>query len=313
MGTIHRPKAGSLQYWPRKRAERILPNVNWSALKKDAGLMGFIGYKVGMGSVFAKDDSADSMTKGKKIVVPATIIECPEMKIFSVRFYKDKKVVNEVVISNDKDLKRVVKVPKQIGKIEDVKNDFDDLRVLVYSEVNKTGIKKTPDMIELAIAGTKEQKLVFAKEKAGKGISVSEVFSKGLVDVRGVSTGLGLQGPVKRFGITLKFHKSEKGVRRPGNLAPWSPSRVPFVTAMAGQLGFFTRVVYNNLILKIGKNSETSINKAGGFVHYGDIKTDYIIVKGSVTGPQKRPLLLTVPLRPTKSATKQKLEFIELR
>ena len=63
-----RPRFGSLQVWPRKRAERILPNVNWKALKKDSGLMGFIGYKVGMTSVFVKDDTADSMTKGKRII-----------------------------------------------------------------------------------------------------------------------------------------------------------------------------------------------------------------------------------------------------
>lgn len=312
MGKINKPKAGSLQYWPRKRAERILPNVNWTPIKKDTGFMGFIGYKVGMTSVYVKDETPDSMTKGKKIVVPATIIECPEMKIFSVRFYKNGKVSTEVVVSNDKELKSIVKVPKQVGKLEEVK-DFDDVRVIVYSEVNKTGIKKTPDMIELAIGGTKEQKLAFVKERAGKSILVSEVFTKGLVDVRGVTTGLGLQGPVRRFGITLKDHKSEKGVRRPGNLAPWHPARVTFVTAMAGQTGFFTRVIYNNMILKMGKTSEKDITPSGGFIHYGNLKNEYMIVKGCVSGPQKRPVLITAPLRPTKKTAKQKLEFIELR
>jgi large subunit ribosomal protein L3 len=314
MGTTHKPKAGSLQYWPRKRAERILPNVNWNAIKStNAGLMGFIGYKVGMTSAFVKDETADSMTKGKKIIVPATIVECPELKIFSVRFYKDKKVAGDVIVSNDKELKRVVKVPKQVGKIEDFKNDFDDVRVIVYSDVKKTDVKKAPDMIELAIVGTKEQKLAFVKDKAGKSISVSEIFSKGLVDVRGVTTGHGLQGPVKRIGITLKSHKSEKGVRRPGNLAPWHPARVTFVTAMAGQFGFFTRVLLNNTIIKQAKISELNINKNGGFPHYGNIKTEFLVISGSLPGPQKRPLLLTAPLRPTKSVSKRKWEFIELR
>ena len=57
-------------------------------------------------------------------------------------------------------------------------------------------------------------------------------------------------GPVKRFGISLKFHKSEKGVRRPGSLAPWHPARVTFRTPNMGQTGFFTRVSYNNLIME---------------------------------------------------------------
>ena len=313
MPKTSKPKAGSLQYWPRKRAERILPNVNWKAIKKaDAGLMGFIGYKVGMCSAYVKDDTADSMTKGKKIVIPATILECPGLKIYSVRFYKNGKVMKDVIVSNDKDLKRVVSVPKQVGKIDDVKG-FDDVRVLVYSVVSDTNIQKTPHMIEIAISGNLEQKMNFVKEKIGKKMSVSDVFSKGMLDVRGVTTGYGLQGPVKRFGISLKSHKSEKGVRRPGSLAPWHPARVTFVTAMAGQEGFFTRVVYNNLILKIGKIAENNINKKGGFKHFGEIKTDYIIVKGSVQGPEKRVLLMTAPLRPSKMITKQKLELIELR
>jgi len=314
MGQPGKPKAGSQQYWPRKRAERILPNVNWNPLKSETvGLQGFIGYKVGMTSVFLKDDTADSMTKGKKIILPATIVECPGIKIYSIRFYKNKKVAGELIVSNDKELKRVVKVPKQVGKFEDVKIDFDDLRVLVYSEVKKTDIKKSPDMIELAIGGTKDQKIAFVKERIGKSISVSEVFPKGLVDVRGVTTGHGLQGPVKRFGITLKSHKSEKGVRRPGSLGPWHPARVTFVTAMAGQLGFFTRVLLNNMVLKSAKISDLNINKAGGFPHYGNIKTEFLVISGSLPGPQKRPLLLTASLRPTKKQLKQKLEFIELR
>ena len=69
MGRINKPKASALQYWPRKRAERLIPNVNWNAIKKnEVGLMGFIGYKAGMVSVYAKDDTADSMTKGKKLL-----------------------------------------------------------------------------------------------------------------------------------------------------------------------------------------------------------------------------------------------------
>ena len=43
-------------------------------------------------------------------------------------------------------------------------------------------------MIEVAIGGTKDQKLEFVKEKIGKSISISEVFPSGLVDVRGVTT-----------------------------------------------------------------------------------------------------------------------------
>ena len=44
-----------------------------------------------------------------------------------------------------------------------------------------------------------------------KEISVLDIFENGqLADLRGVTKGKGLQGPVKRFGIKLKKYKSEK-------------------------------------------------------------------------------------------------------
>lgn len=314
MAKRSKPHAGSLQYWPRKRAAKIIPSVNWSPLKKDSGLQGFIVYKAGMVSVYVKDSTDDSLTKNKRIVVPATILECPAMKIFSVRFYKNGIVLKDVVVSNEKELKGVVKTPKTVSNLDNIPTDFDDLRVIVYTDVKTTAIKKTPDMIELAISGTKEEKLKLVKEKVGKSISISEVFAAGkLVDARAVTKGYGTEGPVQRFGISLKDHKSEKGVRRPGSLSPWNPSRVTFRTPQAGQTGFFSRVAYNNLILKTGKISEDNVNLASGFHKFGHIKTEYIIIKGSIPGVHKRPVLLTTPLRPTKYRQKKKLEVIELR
>ena len=309
----HKSRDGSLQIWPRKRAARILPSPNWDAIKTGKNLLGFIGYKVGMISVYAKDNTPDSMTKGKKIIVPATILECPALKIYSIRFYKNGKVAKDLIVGFEDELKSKLKKPAQMQKLDSVNIDYDDLRILVYSNVKDTAIKSVPDLLEIALFGTKEQKMNFIKEKIGKQILVSEVFSDGLVDVRGVTRGKGLQGPVKRFGISLKDHKSEKGRRRPGNLAPWHPARVTFRTAMAGQTGFFTRIVYNNLILKIGKTSENNINKEQGFHKYGKIKTDYIILRGSIPGSNKRPMIITYSIRPTKEQIKKKFEVVELR
>lgn len=307
-------RSGSLQFYPRVRARKIIPNVNWKPISSDeTNFLGFLGYKVAMISVWAKDETTDSMTKGKRIAIPATIIECPSMKIYSVRFYKNKKVLKDFVVSNDKILKKKIKLSKELKKLEDV-SDFDDVRVILYSEVKKTGIgKKKPDMIEIALSGKKEEKLNFIKEKIGKEILSSEVFISGLVDVRAVTKGYGTCGPVKRFGIALKDHKSEKGQRRPGSLAPWHPARVTFRAPMAGQTGYHTRVSYNHLILESKKISEKDINFKGGFEHYGKIKNDYILVKGSIPGPQKRGILITPSHRPSKKQTKKKFEILELR
>jgi len=305
------PRKGSLQYWPRKRASKFLPSVNWGAIKSDSKLKGFICYKAGMVSAFVKDETANSMSKGKKIVVPATIIECPPMKIFSIRFYKYGKVAKEILAENlDKELKRTVKIPKTARKVEGLEGDYDDVRVLCYSVVKKTGIKKTPDLSEIAIGGNYDDKINFVKENIGKEMSILNIFEKGkLVDVRGLTIGKGLVGPVKRAGITLKSHKSEKGQRKVGAIGSFHPNRVTFRVARAGQLGMFTRVTYNNKIIDMGKSE----NKFIGIKNFGDVKTDYIVVNGSVQGPAKRQLLVTVPLRATKKQLKKNFELLELR
>ena len=314
MGTIRTPRSGSLQFWPRKRANKFLPSVNWSSLKSDStkGLKGFIGYKAGMISGFVLDNTPDSMTKGKKIIVPLTVIECPKARIFSIRFYKNGKVAKEIVSKNlDKELKRALKIGKKEHESPDNVKDYDDLRVIIYSDAKSTGIKKMPDLSEVALTGSLDEKLNFAKANLHKEISVSEIFEKGkLVDVRGLTKGKGLQGPVKRLGISLKFHKSEKGQRRPGSLGPWHPLRVTYLAPMAGQMGMFTRVVYNNEIVEISNEKTREIKN---LKNYGDVHNDYVLVRGSVPGPAKRQLLLTPSFRETKKQAKKDFQLLELR
>lgn len=312
MAKLSFPRSGSLQIWPRKRAEKMLPSANWNAIN-EKGLLGFIAYKVGMKSAVVKDLTPNSMTKDKKIIVPVTILEAPSMKIFSIRLYKNNLCVSEIVLSNDKELKRIIKVGK-IGKIEDLdKKDYDNLRIIAYSQVGKTDIKKTPDIVEIGLGGSKEENINFVKNYAGKEISASEILKKmQLVDIRGLSRGKGLSGPVKRFGIGLKGHKSEKGVRRPGSLGPWHPHHVTFRVSQAGQMGMHTRVIYNNKILETGRISEKNINPKSGWNHYGNIKTEYLIIRGSIPGPQKRQILITMPLRKTKKQEKKVFELVKL-
>jgi large subunit ribosomal protein L3 len=262
-------------------------------------------------SAYVKDNTPDSMTNGKKIIIPLTILECPSMKIFSVRFYKNGKVAKEFLASNlDKELKRKVKMPKKgaEGKFEE---GAEDIRLICYSVVKTTGIKKRPDMVEIGLTGSVEEKINFVKENLGKEMSALNIFEAGqLVDLRGLTKGKGLCGPVKRFGIKLKSHKSEKGMRRPGSLGPWHPARVIFRVPMAGQVGMFTRVTYNNTIVDLGSAKDRELKN---IKNYGDIKTNYILVRGSIQGPAKRQLLITAPLRETRKQKKKDFELVELR
>ena len=308
MAKLSKPRAGSLQFWPRKRAEHFLPSVNWKPVKGE-GILGFIAYKVGMATALVKDTTDKSMTANKRIYIPVTILETPNMKIFSVRFYNHGQVIKEVVVSTDSLLKKVVRIPKTAGKLE-IPPVYDDIRILVYSLAHQTTVKKTPDLAELAIGGG--NKLDLVKSLIGKEITVKDVLKFSLLDVRGLTKGKGLEGAVPRFGITLKSHKSEKGVRRPGSLGPWHPARVTFRTPQAGQLGMFTRVHYNLRAINLNTIAEKNINPGTGFKNYGRVQTSYIIVKGSVQGPPKRQILITPALRPTNEQVKKKYEFMEL-
>jgi large subunit ribosomal protein L3 len=311
MSTRSRPRAGSLQFWPRKRAAKVLPSANWKPISsKEEGILGFIGYKAGMASVAVKDLTDKSMTLNKQIIFPVTVLEIPSMKLFSVRFYKNGKVLTETIVSNDKELKKRVKLGKNIHSLDKAPKDFDDIRVIAYSLPKQTNIKKTPDMIELAVQS--DNKLEFVKKLINKEISLSDFSKSDLLDVKGVTIGKGFQGPIKRFGTTKRFHKSEKGVRKIGSIGPWHPARVTYQVAMAGQMGYQTRQVYNLKIIKSGKISDIDVNPKSGFPHYGKVKSSFILVKGSVPGPAKRQLLLTPSFRPSKMTLKKKYEFLEV-
>ncbi|MEK6846760.1 MAG: 50S ribosomal protein L3 [Nanoarchaeota archaeon] len=311
MPKLSRPRYGSLQFWPRKRASRFLPSVNWSVVPGN-NLLGFIAYKAGMATAIIKDNTPKSMTLGKKLAVPVTILEVPPMKIYSVRFYKQGNVFKEIVFSNDRELKRIVKTAKNIGNaaaLDEVK-DFDDIRVVLYSIVKESGLKKTPDIIEVGIGG--KENLAAVKNLIGKEIKLGDFFKVDLVDVRGLTKGKGLSGPVDRFGIGLKQHKSEKGVRKPGSLGPWHPARVTFRVPLSGQLGMFTRLQYNLKVLGHGDVKNNKILEGKQLKNYGSLKTNYIILHGSVQGPAKRQLIVTNAMRPTKKQIAEKYELLEV-
>ncbi|MGV8152103.1 MAG: 50S ribosomal protein L3 [Candidatus Nanoarchaeia archaeon] len=320
MSNNNPPRHGSLQFYPRVRAAKYLPRVNWKHINKEGtGLSGFIGYKVGMKSAYVKDNTPHSMTKGQRIVIPVTILECPNVKILSVRFYKQGALKTEIINDNlDKELKRKIKLPKAADtkkKLEEMEKsrDFDDIKLVIYSQVKKTSVKKSPDITEVALKGNIDEKINFVKNNIGKEISIKSAFIDHIVDIRGVTIGKGFQGIVKRYGAHLKAHKSEKGLRSLGSGGPWHPSRVTFRELRAGQMGFFSRVAYNIKVVNVGNINEKDINPGEGFKHYGKINTDYVLLFGSVPGPRKRQLLITSTLRENKKHSKKNYEFIEIR
>jgi len=57
--------------------------------------------------------------------------------------------------------------------------------------------------------------------------------------------------------------------------------------------------------------TEKSINPLGGFPHYGEVKNDFVMIKGSCMGPRKRPIVLRKSL--LVHTKKRLLEQINLK
>ncbi len=311
---LYWPRRGSMQIWPRKRTKRQYPAVtNWVTIDATK-LLGFIGYKAGMTHLMLRDNRPTSVTKNQTIAFPATIIECPPLKPVSLRFYQDSvygmKLISELFSSK---LDKKVKVHKKQGN--EIK-DFTELRLVIHTQPKLLGkVKKEPDLLELSISGkTNEEKLAFGKQLLEKdGIKIADTFKDGqYVDIHGVTKGKGFQGTVKRFGVKIRQHKSEKVKRGVGTLGPWTPKHVLFSVGQPGKMGYHARVEYNKWIMKISSDGK-EINPKDGFVNYGYVKNDYILLKGSIPGPVKRAVVLTEPIKPQYKPERAEIQYISLR
>ncbi len=299
------PRAGSMQFWPRVRARNSHVRIRtWTSVKETKPL-GFAGYKAGMTHLLITDNRQHSLTKGTDIFCPVTVVECPPIKINNIHFYKNTangpKLVSEIYAESAN--KHAVEKGAQKKNNSKDPYDFDFVRLLCYTQPKLTSIgKKNPDVFEIAIGGTKEQQLAYAKEKLGKEISVSEAFKEGQqLDAHSVTKGRGFQGPVRRFGITLRHHKSEKSRRNPGSLGAWrAQGHIMWRTAHAGKMGYHLRTEYNKQVVKIGSKPE-EINVKGGFLKYGNVKNHYLLIKGSLGGASKRMVRFTESIRQKKN------------
>ena len=282
-----------MQYWPRKRAAKQTTRVR-SVNRKGTGLVEFAGYKAGMTHIMVIDNRKNSELKGEEISVPVTVIEVPKLRIIGARSYRkgDRglELVSEEIFNTDKQTTRKSNLKKK-GSIKT--EGVDDIRAIVQSQ---PPFKKTPELFEATISGNPEEQYNYIKEN--QEISIKDVYKEGdYVDVHAVTKGKGFQGPVKRFGISLTSHKSEKSRRSPGSLGPWvAQGHITYRVPMAGQTGYHQRTEYSKFIFKISENPEEIIPK-GDFPHYGKVNSEYMLVKGSIPGPQKRLIRMTPAMR----------------
>ncbi len=318
MPNKRRPRQGSKAYSPRKRAVSQTPRLDsWPEISEGPKLQGFAGYKAGMTHAFIVDYRKTSLTTGQEIQVPVTVLEVPPMKVAAVRFYESSRyglrTVGEIWASGvDQTLARRLPIPKnqdaEKAWSELNRKDIEDVRVLTYTQPKMlTGVpKKVPDLMETRVGGgSMDQRLEYAKGLLGKEITITEFAKDGaIIDVSAVTKGKGFQGAVKRWGVKLLSHKNSKHRRMVGTLGPKRPGFVRPQVPQAGQMGYHQRTEFNKRVLKIGEKGD-EVNPKGGFVHYGNVRNNYVLIHGSVPGPTKRLIRLRDPVRPAGTVLKE--------
>ena len=315
----HRPRRGSLAYAPRVRAPRPIAHVrDWPA-EAILRLQGFVGYKAGMTQVFMIDDRKGSLTSGQEINVPATVIEVPPLVICAARLYSSTtrglNATTDIWASElPKDLAKTMSLPKKYDQQKAFERAEDlikggkiaDVRVLACTQPRASNMpKKKPDLVEIRVGDGKiEERWNYCKGLLGKQVRAADALKEGeYVDVLAITKGKGFQGPVKRWGIKILTRKTKEGHRQVGTLGPWSPPRVMWTVPAAGQMGYHQRTEFNKRILKLGGEGK-EVTPSGGFLRYGPVKGDFIVLAGSIPGPTKRLVHLRQPMRlPTGAPT----------
>lgn len=282
----HRPRRGSLQFSPRKKAKKLVPRVgSWPSTHD--GVLGLLGYKVGSTTAIVEITSPDSRLQGKEKSIHATVLEVPPLTLRAIRVYKKTPYGTQVV----GDYSNLKKVPEL--------SDSNYTALLFETNPKAAGHpEKQPQIIEAGFGG---DALAFAKENINKPLAPSQVFKPSeFIDITAVTKGRGFQGVIKRFGVPLLPSKTEKSRRKVGSLGPWTPKRTAWQVPMAGQTGFHKRTEYNKEILAMGEGDQ--INPKSGWPRFGLVKSNFVVLKGSVPGPAKRPVWLRKASRPGEKA-----------
>jgi large subunit ribosomal protein L3 len=271
------------------------------------------------------DQLEGSLTFGKEISVPVTILETPPLIICGIKIYEKKnrnlRSIGEAWTANiPKEFERLITIKKDadeqesLKKIETQLDRVSEVRVIAGTQprLTSTGQKK-PKLFEIKIGGgNSKDQFEHAKNLLGKEIKSSQVLKEGnSVDVIAITKGKGIQGPVKRWGVKTLLHKSRKTVRGVGSIGGWTPNFVMYSVPRAGQMGFFQRTEFNKQIVKISEDAK-DVSPSSGFLNYGNIKSQYVMIKGSIPGASRRLVIMRAPARVKRIEPPPKIEYLSL-
>ena len=284
-------------------------------------LLGFPAVKVATVHTITVDDREKTPNFGKPLFNPTSVLAVPEASVIGLRLYSREngalKSVAEVYATS------IAKGTKKRSSVEPEKfaESWKDklasvIRVAAVVSIipRDSGLsQKKPVVCEVGVGGgSLAAQFDYAAKLVGKGVKFSDIFKAGsYVDVIGITKGKGVEGPITRFGVKRKQHKSRKTVRAVGVIGPWHPAAVMYTVARAGQRGFHQRTETGKRILSISSPKDVPITPPGGFMHFGDVKTDYALLRGTVPGSNRRVVLVRQPARQQqrKSTPVQVLEL----
>ncbi len=309
----HSPRRGSLAYSPRVRAKSMEARIRaWPKLdSEEPKILAHCGFKAGCVQIVSIDDREKTPNAGKQLVSLGTVLVTPPVLILGIRGYsKDhdglhaefdvyaedipKNIAKEISLKNKQE-NAIDNAEKSLKKIKEI-------FAIVAISPSAAGLEqKKPYIFEASVSGGDIPKqFAHVKELLGKEIKIDQIFETGAsVDVAAITKGKGWQGVLKRWNVKKKQHKSRKTVREVGSLGPISPQSVMYTVPRAGQFGFHQRVEYDKRIMIMGNTDDDKlkINPDGGFKHFGLVKGDFIILKGSVPGTYRRLIKLRSQIR----------------
>lgn len=288
------PRRGSLAYRPRGRAKSFVPRIRtWPRVEAEKPiLLGFPGYKAGTAHVITVDDRAKTPNFGKPLFNLSSVLALPDTQIVGLRLYGHEDGQDKAIA----DIKQGVQTP-----IDKLPLDRTSRVVAIVSSIPRdVGLsQKKPVVLEVGVSGgdTKSQ-AEFVLGQLGKKVKFTDTFKAGMyVDVLGITKGKGFEGPITRFGVKRKQHKSRKSVRAVAVIGPWHPAAVMYTVARAGQMGFHQRTETGKRILLTGNAATSPVTPPGGFQHFGNVGGDFAVVRGSIPGPASRFVMVRLRAR----------------
>ncbi|KAI7259092.1 60S ribosomal protein [Hortaea werneckii] len=210
--------------------------------------------------------------------------------------------------------------------LERMKKYCTTIRVLAHSQVSKTPLsQKKAHLMEVQInGGSIADKVDFGHGLFEKPVEIDSIFEQDeMIDCIAITKGHGYQGVTSRWGTKKLPRKTHKGLRKVACIGAWHPSHVQWTVARAGQMGYHHRTSVNHKVYRIGKGtdegnastdfdvSKKQITPMGGFVRYGEVKNDFVLLKGSVPGVKKRVMTLRKSM--FTHTARRALEKIELK